>query len=343
MAYKIESSEKLCHSASETETKAMLYLMNFRGDSDDIYYFVVDFFNDLTGMDRMSQKLWDLQSKGSSNSSPKAIGKELVTLYKNYVSELTFDHYILFSGGVSNSVRIDSNKNIFGIDNIADKEKQKLIAGLREEAQNKSYVDNSDITDKNIDDFLQKVTFVIDDKKACEYVRAIIKTHPRLIPDDNALTGIFNEIRDKQSSKKNNIPVEGITMQTTDEALSYCRHLTNSEIKLFVLGRIINRNPFEQGIPTAFIPVYNLFPPEVRKKNIEDCQLAMSRALFDINNADNFWKLLESIYKTITQNPQYDVNQIFQQLDYEIKQKNSSFDVLSMKYFIAIIQDGAQL
>lgn len=26
--------------------------MNFRSDSDDIYYFVVDFFNDLTGRNR---------------------------------------------------------------------------------------------------------------------------------------------------------------------------------------------------------------------------------------------------------------------------------------------------
>lgn len=95
MSYKVESSEKLCHSASETETKAMLYLMNFREDSDEIYYFVVDFFNDLTGMDRMSQKLWDLQSKGTSNTSSKTIGKELVTLFKNYVSPLAFDHYFI--------------------------------------------------------------------------------------------------------------------------------------------------------------------------------------------------------------------------------------------------------
>ena len=105
MSYKIGSSEKLRHSASETETKALLYLMNFRDDSDEIYYFIVDFFNDLTGMDRMSQKLWDLQSKGATNSSPAAIGKELVTLFKNYISDFSFNYYILFLGGISNSVR----------------------------------------------------------------------------------------------------------------------------------------------------------------------------------------------------------------------------------------------
>ena len=48
MSCTVKSSEKLRKSGAETETKALLYLMNFRSDSDDIYYFVVDFFNDLT-------------------------------------------------------------------------------------------------------------------------------------------------------------------------------------------------------------------------------------------------------------------------------------------------------
>lgn len=44
MSYTVKSSERLRKSGSEAETKALLYLMNFRPDSDDIYYFVVDFF-----------------------------------------------------------------------------------------------------------------------------------------------------------------------------------------------------------------------------------------------------------------------------------------------------------
>ena len=53
MSYTVKSSEKLRKSSAETETKALLYLMNFRSDSDDIlYYFVVDFFNYLTGRKR---------------------------------------------------------------------------------------------------------------------------------------------------------------------------------------------------------------------------------------------------------------------------------------------------
>ena len=44
MSYTVKSSERLRKSGSEAETKALLYLMNFRPDSDDIYYFVVDFY-----------------------------------------------------------------------------------------------------------------------------------------------------------------------------------------------------------------------------------------------------------------------------------------------------------
>ena len=98
MAYEVKSSEKTKKSGAEGETKALLYLMNFREDSNEIHYFVVDFFNDLTGMDRYSTKLWDVQSKAAKSNSAKAIGKELVTLYKNFVSSIDFESYILFLG-----------------------------------------------------------------------------------------------------------------------------------------------------------------------------------------------------------------------------------------------------
>lgn len=140
MVYTVSSSEKLRKSAADSETKALLYLMNFHENNDEIHYFVVDFFNDLTGMDRMADRLWDIQSKGAKNNSPKALGRELVTLYKNFVSYFEFDSYILFVGGVSSTVRIDSTKNIFEIDNIQENAREKLKEGLVEEAQSKTYI-----------------------------------------------------------------------------------------------------------------------------------------------------------------------------------------------------------
>jgi len=342
MSYKIQSSEKLRHSASEAETKAMLYLMSFRSDSDEIYYFIVDFFNDLTGMDRMSQKLWDIQSKGASNSSPKAIGKELVTLFKNYISDFEFHHYILFLGGVTSSLREDSTKTVFDISNIKVSALKDIKIGLTEECKQKTYIDNVKITDENIDNFLKNVIFVVDDKKPSEYVKSIIGVHSSIIPEESVLTAIFNEIRNKQSSKKNIGSVEGITLETTDEALAYCRHLTSNEIKLMVLGRIINRNPFEKGVPYSFMSIFSKFPPEKQKEALEDCQLSLSCALFDKNGADNFWDLFENVHRTITLNAQDNVNVIFNKLDKDIANRCPNFDVLSLKYFIASVKDGVQ-
>ncbi len=160
MSYTVKSSEKLRKTGAETETKALLYLMNFMADSDDIYYFVVDFFNDLTGMNNMATRLWDVQSKGAHNVGPKAIGKELVTLFKNYMSEFTFEAYILFVGSVSGTLRKDPSLDVFGIDNVKDAAIKLIKEGLNEEGRAKEYIDNSSLTDTSIDDFLKSVLFL---------------------------------------------------------------------------------------------------------------------------------------------------------------------------------------
>ena len=85
-----------------------------------------------------------------------------------------------------------------------------------------------------------EMKFILDCIMKKIYVKSIIKMHPHLIPEDTILEAIFNEIRDKQSSKKNINTVEGVTIETTEEALDYCRHLTNNEIRLLTLQRILN-------------------------------------------------------------------------------------------------------
>ncbi|MDN5389351.1 MULTISPECIES: hypothetical protein [Bacillus] len=342
MPYTIKSSEKLRPSGAEYETKALLYLMNFRADSPDVYYYVVDFFNDLTGINRTGKKMWDIQSKGAKNSSPKAIGKELVTLFKNYRSDFNFNCFVLFLGGTSPTVRIDQTKNIFDIQNIHPTALKKMKQGLLEECNDKSYIDNTNITDKELDEFLSKVQFVVDDKKPHEYVKSIIKTHTKLIPDEEVLNAIFNEIRDKQASKKNSGVVENITIETTHEALSYSRHLTAGEIRLLTISRIINRDPFEKGPPLPFYLILNSVPDERKKDVILESQLALSRALFNKNNANTFWRLFENTYTIIIQNPVDNVNVLYDKLDHDIVEQCYDFDVISLKYFISLIKDGIE-
>lgn len=343
MAYTVKSSERLRPSASNMETKALLYLMNFREDSEEVYYFVVDFFNDLTGMCRMAEKMWDIQSKGAKSSSPKMVGKELVTLFKNYISDFEFYCFILFLGGISNSVRVDNSKNIFGISNVKEIALEKIIEGLKEECLSKTYINEKDITDKNISDFLNKVQFVIDDKEEIEYVKKIIKLNPMIIPRDEVLKAIFNEIMNVQASKKNSRVVEDITLTLPNEAISYGRHLSVNEIKMLVLNRILTQNVVGEKLPISFLPIYNTYPEENRKNLLEDCQLDFSKALFDTSEQDYYWKLFEEVYRLVTNNPRDDINVVFNKLDNSLKKHCRHFNVLSLKYFIAKIKDGLEL
>ncbi|RJE47195.1 MULTISPECIES: hypothetical protein [unclassified Dehalobacter] len=343
MAYVVKSSERLRPSAADTETKSLLYLMNFRDDSDEIHYFVVDFFNDLTGMSKMSDKLWDLQSKGDKQSSPHAIGAELVTLYKNYISEFEFDNYILFLGGVSNTVRVDDKLSKFTISNVKETALANLKNGLIEECKRKTYIANEDISEEKIDKFLKKVHFVIDDQSKADYVKKIIKLNSGIIPKEETLIAIFNEIRDVQAGKKNISVVEGVTVVAPDEALNYGRHLTTTEIRLLVLNRILNQNVIGSNVPRSFINTYIQFPEEKRKNMLEDCQLDLSRALFNSNCQEDFWKLFENIYNVIINNPSDDINELYRKLDKNISKRCMDFETLSLKYFISLIKDGIEL
>lgn len=342
MPYVVKSSERTRSSGAEYETKALLYLMNFRCDSNEIHYFVVDFFNDLTGMDRFAENLWDLQSKGAKSNSPAAIGKELVTLFKNYLSDIDFKDYILFLGGVSSTVREDNSIDIFDFSNIKATAKSKLKDGLKNEALEKTYIKNADVTDSNIDNFLKKVKFVVDNKSPSEYVKAIIKEHPAIIPEESILNAIFNEIKNAQSALKNTM-VEGVVIQSTDEALNYCRHLTNNEIRLMTLNRIINRNPVARNTVTpSFIAIYSAWPPEKQRENLDECVQTLCKALFNKNAASEFWSLFENIYTLIITNPTKTVQEIYQSLDIEIRNSSPDFDAVSLKYFISVVKDGIQ-
>ena len=93
MKYTITSTEKTKMKASDSETKAMLHLMNHY---DEVYWFVIDFFNDVTGINSLGLSAWDIQSKSKKKLYGKEIGRDLVTLFKNYNSKLKFEKYIVF-------------------------------------------------------------------------------------------------------------------------------------------------------------------------------------------------------------------------------------------------------
>ena len=77
-----------------------------------------------------------------------------------------------------------------------------MKSGLKDECKKKTYILDEDITDDKIDKFLSEVYFVIDDQSKADYVKKIIKINPSIIPEEDTLVAIFNEIRDVQAGKK---------------------------------------------------------------------------------------------------------------------------------------------
>ena len=339
MPYIISASEKTRKPASETETKALLYLMNFDEDSSQIHYYIIDVINDLSGHSVDMINSWDVQSKGNKSPSPKSIGKEIVTLFKNFMSEFNFMKSILFLGGVSSTFRIDGSINIFGIENVNSSSKTKMIEGLKEEAAEKEYIEKEWITDENIDKFLDQLTFVIDDKGKTEYVRGIISLKTSVIVNDEILISIFDSIRDVQSAKKNNMNVEGKSLNSPADILRFKRHMTSDEIRIMALNRIVNTNIMDKGMPICLNEVIGHLSKNDLKDVVEDCKLNISKALFDKNNSDNFWELFGEIYTLITDNPQGTIEEIFILINKNKINCVHHLDEMAIKYLVALIME----
>lgn len=162
MGYIIRSSEKTSSSASEMETKALLHLLCEDGGNGNIIGFAIDFFNDVTGMDRNALRLYDIQSKGT-DSGPSALGQELVTLYKNYISEFKrfFVAQILFVRSVTRPVLGDQLLTEFRYRDMTEAAQIKLRSSFVQMCRDKTYIDNDFLDDEAIDAFLDQVLFVV--------------------------------------------------------------------------------------------------------------------------------------------------------------------------------------
>lgn len=283
-----------------------------------------------------------MQSKGESNIYSKKVGQYLVTLFKNYLSEFNFVNFILFAGGISSNALQNPKLEVFGINNFTQKALKSIKEGLREASIQKEYINDNDINDENINNFLEKVSFVIGTKNKADYIKKFIKLNPAIVPSDEYLNKVFDQIRDKQSIKKN-INTENVTITTLAGFEPYKKHLTIREIKLLVLSRLVFKDNINKtDIPISFTPVLEQQDISNRKDFIEECNNDIYRMLFDKNNVDAFWKLFEEIYQKVSSNNELDVNELYNLIDRERLNNVSFLDFNSAKFFIALIKDGIE-
>lgn len=341
MPYTVTSSERTRSQGSTFETKALLYLANFHPKSNIIEFFVIDFFNDVTGTTRLDDGAWDLQSKAVDNQSPHKLGRNLVTLYKNYLSDFSFDQYILFVKGVSSTVRIDSQLNSFDISNIPPDKLEKMVDGLIKECKTKEYIDDSKVSRESIESFMKKVLFVIDDKEDIEYIRSLINVDKGKIFDEYKLKEIFDEICSAQSSKKDRRSIEGTVLNDFSQYRLYQRHIPLEKIRMLILHRILDYDfSSSSSVPSSFTYYLNNLDRYQRKDLIDDCHGRVARTLFDNSNANNFWNLFKDLCLIIIDDPNMDVDQIYDSIDKGIINSNPHLDVISAKFFISIVKDG---
>ena len=189
--YKFKTSEQNNDKATEFETKSLLYLLTKIKGHSGISLFIIDCFNDVTGVAEDYSDSWDIQSKNVASLTPRTVGKALYTLFANYVSDISFGHFILYLPQLKESYVEDISVETFDIDG--------LIAEI--ERRNDPDV-NEPVALSKLDQFLSDVVFAFDRYGKSDYIKSIIEFKNVSNLDAEFLNRIFDEICAQQATKK---------------------------------------------------------------------------------------------------------------------------------------------
>lgn len=285
--YQFTTTERNNETASEYETKAMLYLFGYRRDSRDMDVFIIDCFNDVSGATHGVDRLWDVQSKGVKSLNPKKIGEALVTLFQNYISDIEFEHYILFMPKLKEMYLNDEDMTYFQIDNFKQQYIDKIRQGLKNEYTRRN---SSEPQGTDLDYFLQMVEFVIAEEQKQGYIKRITSFRASLRLEAAFYDAVFEDIRNQQTILKTK-NIDGYQIMDAVEVLQYEKLLWKKEIDALVINRILGMDLFNsRHVPNSFIDEIAILDIEERKDVIQECQSDIAKLLFDKNGRLTFWR-----------------------------------------------------
>ena len=339
--YKFKTSERNNDKATEFETKSLLYLLTKVRGHRSVDLFIIDCFNDVTGVSENYTENWDIQSKNVASLTPRTVGRSLYTLFVNYVSDISFDHFILYLPQLKNSYVKDNSCESFSIDNFNSSKVDDVKSGLKSEIErrNDSDVNTSDNLTK-LDQFLSDVIFVFDRYGKSDYIKSIIEFKSIDLLDDEFLVHIFEEIRMQQASKKIK-NVYGQEVASIQEAEQFGKNIYRKDIELLVVNRVIGNDLFAStGIPLHFVQEVKGMDEEDIADLIQECQSKISRTLFNKNNKRAFWILLEEIMIRIGENKTDRIRAILQKISGQTKSELFTMDESSLLYLIALVKEG---
>lgn len=340
LQYTFKNTEINNKKAHDYETKSLLYLIGRRKDSKEIDYIAFDCFNDVSGINKKSDKIWDIQSKNEKKLNPKKIGTYLFTLFDNYVSSFDFKELIFFSPPLKSSYKIDVTKNIFGIENIQEATLNRIKNGLKEEILRVKGTSQNFVKEQN--DFLNQVHFVEDIEDENEYIKTLTQFNNVNLKPDAFYKTVFQEVRDIQSGKKNTY-IENTAISEIRDVLKFQRHLYAKDIELIIISRIIGCEIFKyKFVPIYFSPQLDGLEIEDRWDLIEDCNSNLSRAFYNKNCNRIFWNLCENIIEFLEKNKSKDIEKIFDLVFPKYQKKISYLTPITVMYLIGLILDGKQ-
>ncbi|MBC5833605.1 hypothetical protein H8R27_01780 [Flavobacterium sp. F-408] len=338
MTYIFRNTEMNNEKASNFETKSLLYLIGQRSDSKDVVYVTFDCFNDVSGINKKTDKIWDIQSKNERTLNPKKIGKYFYTLFDNFTSIFDFEDFIFFCPELKLEYKIDPLKTTYNLDNIVDKTSKRIKKGLTEEIERVK--GNSTSYALDIDSFLKKVLIVEDKSTNNEYIKAVTKFKNTNLKNDDFYSSLFNDLRDIQTAKKNSY-IENSSISEIREVLNFRRYLTTKDIETLIISRIIGCEIFKyKSIPIYFSQVLDGMDIEDKKDLLQECNSNLSRAFFNKNSNKTFWDVCEKIVEYRTSITDNDVENIYLLLFVDYKFRISYITKETIIYLISIIIEG---
>src|SRR5690606_32904781 len=158
------------------------YLIGKSDSKKEIEYITFDCFNDVSGIDKKGNNIWDIQSKNEANLNPKKIGKYFFTLFDNSISKLNFKEYIFFCRKLKNEYKNDKSKITYEFVKLEAKTSNRINKGLIDEVIRVK--GNSIDYTSDIDKFLDAVLIVEDDTTEQEYLKLITKFKNKSLKTD---------------------------------------------------------------------------------------------------------------------------------------------------------------
>lgn len=338
--YKFKYTEKNLGRGSEFETRALLFLIGISPKKHLIHYIFIDCFNDLTGSGEKCDTLFDIQSKGVANMTPRKIGASLVTLFENSLSQLSFSSFSIFIPPAGVEYIVDSTLRTYQIDNFGSA-KTKVIDGLKSEyiRRNPDLTADQDL-DNSICSFVNKVVFVCDRGSKADYIKPLTSFKSKDVKDDNFFDAIFDEIQKSQLAKKT-VNIELQQISAISEALLFEKHLKTQDINILVVNRLIGIDVFKRrAIPVAFLDEVRNLDSDSAKDLIIDCNSKLSKALFDKNSKLEFWSFLECALAKTYENPDYSSSDVYSLIEAEHGVLSRHMQGVAGVYLISLIKEG---